>query len=355
MTNLQNNEYEENFPVKRGSKVVITVVICLVCLILAGLIAITALYFSGKRTSTNKDVVITPTDTVSADVNDENIITHNGKKYKYNENISTVLCMGVDNEKEESGGAYVTGRAGQADALYLIVIDSASGKTKVLSIPRDSMAEVDLYSKTGSFMGVEKTQICLAFAYGDGKTSSAENTARSVSRLLYGMPVNSYFVIEDDSIAPLHSAVGDITVIPNETIEIDRFKFYKGTPFTITKDNVFRYLQVRNNKTADASLLRLERQTDYLKKYSAAVINKTKSDITFPIKLYKMVVNNATTNINMSKITYYVSSIASKNVEFEFVQIKGEQIKGEDSFAEFYPDEEALLETVIDTFYEEIE
>ncbi len=357
MTNQQNNEVKAKKPMKKGKKIALAALITLLSIFLAVAVTVSSLLYFGKKSSTGGDVVITPTDNLQTEVDDDNIVTYNGNKYKYNDSISTVLCIGVDNTKRQSGGAYVTGRAGQADAIYLIVVDTASGKTSIIGIPRDSIAEVDLYSSAGTFIGSEKTQICLSFAYGDGKQKSAENTAKAVSRFLYGMPVNSYFAVDDKSIGTLHNAVGNITVTPNETIENYAIKFYKGQSFTVTGSNVFTYLQSRNDKTADASLLRLERQTDYLKKYSKAVINKTKSDISFPVKLYNKISKNAITDINVSKITFLATSVVKnkENIDVEFVSIKGEQKVGEDSFAEFYPDENVLFETVLDIFYEEVQ
>jgi len=201
-----------------------------------------------------------------------------------------------------------------------------------------------------------ESPICTQYAYGDGKDLSAQNTAKSVSRFLYGMPVNSYFAVDSKSIAPLHNVVGNITVTPNETIENYNIKFYKGQPFKLTGENVFNYLQARNDKTADASLLRLNRQTDYLKKYTAAVLSKTKSDITFPVKLYNKIVKNAVTDLDVSRVSYLATKIVGQkdNLSLDFVQIEGTQSVGEDSFAEFTPDETALFETVLNVFYEEI-
>ncbi len=357
MINPQNSKAKLKKPMKKGKKIVLAIAIALLSVAFAVVVLITSLLYFGKRASTGDDVIMTPTDNLATQVEDDNTVTYNGKKYKYNSNISTILCIGVDNTKRQSGGAFVTGRAGQADAIYLIVTDTSTSKIDIIGIPRDSMVDIDIYSSAGTFIGSEKKQICLSFAYGDGKHKSAENTAKAVSRFLYGMPVNSYFAVDDKTIEVLHNAVGNMTVIPNETIENYGIKFYKDQPFTVTGSNAFAYLQSRNDKTADASLLRLERQTDYLQKYFKEVIQRSKNDITFPVKLYNKISKNAITDINVSKITYHISSTMKnkKNIEAEFVNIKGEQTVGENSFAEFYPDENELFETVLSIFYKETE
>ena len=351
MTSSQN---ETKKKMKKSTKILLSVVCSFTAVVLAVAITAVAVWYSGKANMTEKDVVITNSDTT---VNEEDdTVEYNGVRYKYNKNISTVLCMGIDNEKKQSGGAYVVGRAGQADAVYLIAVDTANGKTTVIGIPRDVITDVDLYAKSGSFIGTEKTQLCLAYAYGDGKQQSAENTAKSVSRLLYGMPVNLHFAVDDKSIAPLHNAVGPITVITNEDINNAFISFRKGEQIKLTGSNVFKYLQTRNSETVDASVLRLERQLDYLKKYTSAVIEKSKSDLLFPVKLYNKVVKNSVTNLDAAKVTYLATSVLKKkdDVSLQFIQIEGEQRLGEDGFAEFYPDEDKLLQLVMEVFYTKV-
>ncbi len=351
MTSSQN---ETKKKMKKSTKILLSVVCSFTAVVLAVAITAVALWYSGKVGMTDKDVVITNSDTATNEEDDT--VEYKGVRYKYNKNIATVLCMGIDNEKEQSGGAYVVGRAGQADALYVIAIDTSTGKTTVIGIPRDIITDVDLYTTSGSLAGTEKTQLCLAYAYGDGKQQSAENTAKSVSRLLYGMPISSYFAVDDKSIAPLHNAVGPITVIPNEDINYPFITFRKGVEYKLTGSNVFEYLRTRNSETVDASVLRLERQLDYLKKYSAAVIEKSKSDFVFPVKLYNKVQKNAVTNLDVARVTYLATSVLKKkdDVSLQFRQIAGEQRLGEDGFAEFYPDEEQLLQLVMEVFYTKV-
>lgn len=341
---------------KRKRKTLIILLCCFLSLVIVAASTGAALWYFGKSGMTEKDATLAPTDGVDTTVNDDDTVVYKDKVYKYNEKIAAILCIGVDDEKKMSGGVAVTGHAGQADALYLIAVDTESGKTTVLGIPRDTLVDVDIYSKSGSYAGVENTQICLAYAYGDGQKTSCENTVKSVSRLLYGMPVNSYFAVDQKAIASLHGAVGTVTVIPNETLNTGSVSFKEGVEFRLTKYNVFDYLQARNQKSVDASYKRMQRQLDYIKKYSAAAIEKTKKNILFPVELYNKIQKKAVTNMDASRITYLTSAIIStkESASLEFISMTGEQIKGEDGYAEFYPDEEALFETVLSIYYKEV-
>lgn len=356
MTNPQNNEIKTDSKNRKGKKALIITLCSFTALLLAAVITATSIWLSGKNDMTQDGVEIDPADSINVQIDEGDTVIYEGKKYKFNNNITTVLCMGIDNAKNKIGGEYITGRAGQADAIYLIAVDTATGKTTVLGIPRDSMVDVDIYTASGTFAKTQKSQICLAYAYGDGKDKSAQNTAKSVSRLLYGMPVNSYFAVDDKSIPVLHNAVGPITVTPNETIKNGVDDFKKGVPVTLTGNNVFRYLQTRTDTVENASLLRLERQTDYLKKYTSAVITKSKKDFLFPVKLYNKVTKNAVTDLDVGKVTYLATTVLRKreNITVDFVNIPGEQKKGNNNLAEFTPNENELFEAVLNIFYKEV-
>lgn len=347
-------------PKKSKKKIIKRIIVITLCVILVLILALVGtvwgMWYAGKKSFRNKNVKLAPAVGVEAIINDDNSVIYDGKAYRYNENVATCLFIGVDNDKTYSKGELITGNAGQGDAIYLIAIDTVTGKTTVIGVPRDTITDVDIYSKSGSFAGVKPIQICLAYAYGDGKTTSCENTAKAVSRLFYGIPINMYFSVDEKSMAALHNAVGPITVIPNETLKHHSVEITKGVKLKLTGSNVFQYLQARDDKKTNASYLRMERQLDYIKKYSISVYEKTKNDLLFPVELYKKIKNNAVTDVSVSKITYLASVIIKNksSAEFEYISLEGEMKKGADNYAEFYPDEDKLFETVLKVYYNEI-
>lgn len=47
-------------------------------------------------------------------------VTYQGEKYVYNEDLVSILFLGVDKEAFEEGGTVGDGKAGQADALFFL-------------------------------------------------------------------------------------------------------------------------------------------------------------------------------------------------------------------------------------------
>lgn len=173
-------------------------------LLFAAVIAIVGTFFyleqKGKNSFTN----------VTTQTNYEEVIEHEGHKYVYNKDVVAIAFIGVD--KRELGAGDTIGTAGQADADIVLTVDTKTGRAKAISIPRDTMVDVDLYSENNIFLRNETLQLCLSFAYGDGKASSANNVTTSISRILYNVPINKYFVLDLDGIAPINDAIGGVTV-----------------------------------------------------------------------------------------------------------------------------------------------
>lgn len=337
---------------KKIKKVFARIGIVLLSLLVA--LALTAVVFTligrGSLLGNTDEAINVP---AIAQVDDQDrTLTYNGVKYKYNENTTAFLLMGVD--KSEFGNIEgVSGTAGQSDLVMLAVLDVETGKVKLINIPRDTMTEVNVYSPNGTL--VEKTvqQLCLAYAYGDSGVKSCENTIAAVSNLLYGVNINSYFALDLSSVAVLNDAVGGIELTALETIP---GVTTKGQTASLTGKNVLGYVRYRDTSKLDSSLLRMERQKQYLEAFSEKAITKTKQDISTPITIYNSMTDYMVTDIDASKVAYVTSLVMSKGFDFSGIStVKGEMKMGDNSYAEFYPDEEALFQLFLDTFYTVIE
>ncbi len=112
----------------------------------------------------------------------EETIEYDGHTYVYDKNKIAFAFMGVDKESlEENNGAI--GTSGQADADIVGTIDIQTGEINIITIPRDTMVDIDIFSKNGKFIGTENRQLCLAYAYGDGGESSCTNVTTAMSRI----------------------------------------------------------------------------------------------------------------------------------------------------------------------------
>ena len=282
-------------------------------------------------------------------------ITYKGETYLYNENVTAVLCMGIDKEDIE-GNVSTIGQSGQADMLMLAILDTESGEVNLWNISRDSMTDVDIYNVDGDYIRTENLQACLAYAYGDGQKTSCENTVRAVSRLLYGMPIQSYAAIDLDAIRPLNDAVGGVEVtIHEEDILPARFK--PGTTVLLQGDDVEAYVRSRRTEQPDEPIdtnnNRMARQRQYMMNFIQKALQMTKEDLTTPVKLFNIAMedDHMVTNLNMQKVAYLTTVFSKVNfTEESFQTVPGEVVAGEE-YAEYHVDDEALYQMILDTFY----
>lgn len=335
---------------KRWKKVIIIILIVLLLIILS---AISALIIAtnigrGEMLDGNNDVVINvPKDIVT--YRDGKVITYKGKDYKLNENITSILFMGVDErEFEENDSNY--GTNGNADVLMLMTIDTETGESNLISIPRDTMADINIYSIDGNYVGTEKRQIALAYSYGNGKETSCENEVTAVRRMFYNIPINSYLALDLDSISAVNDSIGGVTVTSPETIG----QFTEGETVTLLGKMAESFVRIRSHEELDANLKRMERQKMYLSGFFDKFIESTKGNIMTPVDLYNSANPYMVSNIDISKVTYLSSLLLQKNfTDFNLQTIDGELKQGE-VYAEYYADEEKLFDLFINVFYTQI-
>ena len=65
---------------------------------------------------------------------EDGVISYNGTKYRYNEDLVTILCMGVDTSVTRVN-MNVPGDNGQADAIFLILFDEKDKTVKFINVP----------------------------------------------------------------------------------------------------------------------------------------------------------------------------------------------------------------------------
>ena len=154
--------------------------------------ALTVGYFLWKQT---QGVVKTGTisgenGTVSSSA--QNTVEYEGSTYTYNDHLSNYLFMGIDSSEEVSNMESQMD-AGQADSIFIVSLDRAEETIQVLSIPRDTITEIEVFNPSGTSLGMTDNHINLQYAYGDGKEESCELMKTAVSNLLRGLPIQGYY------------------------------------------------------------------------------------------------------------------------------------------------------------------
>lgn len=354
-------EYIYARPHKKKNKA-LKVLLIILCVFLAIVIALVGTIFIfnevGESAMHNyKDVEIEPAPEIEniEDVKDGGkTITYNGDTYAFNEKVATVVMMGIDTGKKGEAIENIIGANGQADAIYIAVIDTSNNKVTILGVSRDAMVDVNVYNTSGEFLRTENMQLCLSYAYGDGKHTSCENTIVSLERLFYGLPFDTYFSFDIPAIGLATDAIGGVTITSDAEFYSSYYgrTIFPGETVTLYGNDATAYVRTRDINELDSNNARMGRQKQFMSAFIAEIFSSVKSDPSLVVDLYKTIESNSTTNLTPAKMTYLATTAISgldSYKEIEFVNVPGTVTKGE--YAEFIVDQNALMELMLDLFY----
>lgn len=273
--------------------------------------------------------------------------------YAYNEDIMTFLFMGIDKNsdaievKEGTDG-------GQADALFLAVMNPHNHTIKIIGINRNTMTDVDIYNEEGAYVTTQKAQIAVQHGFGNGMEKSCEYQLKAVEKLFYNLPIHGYAAINMSAITTINDAVGgvDVTVLEDLT-KADKL-LVKDSQVHLMGKSAFWYVKYRDTSEFGSADMRLARQKQYLKAFVGAAKQAAKKDITVAVELYQAISAQMVTDITLNEAAYLAPILVDYSFDEEgFYMLKGQTVMG-DEFEEFYVDEDALYEMILDVFYEEV-
>ena len=284
---------------------------------------------------------------------DGKTVSYRDETYVLNENITTVLLIGVDKTELEGGGIH--GEGGEADCVILMSMDTKTGETKLVNISREAYAQVDIYSASGNLIESKGTQLCRAFAFGDGGELSCENTMKSVKRLLYGMPIHSYLALDLRFIGAATDAVGGITLTTLSDVKMpDKRIVEKGTQIELWGREAEFYIRYRDKKLLNSNLLRMDRQKQFVELFAKQALLETKRDLTTIMDLYVAMTKYMTTDLSLADVTFLLGTFLNHGAAFEFTAISG-RLDRLEANAIYYLDETNVYETVLDLYYTKVE
>ena len=269
---------------------------------------------------------------------DEAEVYYNGQGYVYNEDLVNILCIGVDKsniyEKQNH----------QADAIYLLSLDTENNKLNIIAISRNTMADIDIYDMDNEFLSTDNAQICLSYAYGKDDEDSSKLTCKAVSRFLYDIPINSYYTMFMDSISQLVDSVGGVkVVIPEDMTSVSK-TWEKGKTVNLSSKDALLFVQHRK----ETNTPRFERQKIFISSFFESSKTAFSKDLSLPVKMYKKLSKSSVTNIKATSVGYLAKELS--NVDLKIHTISG-KVGFKDKYETFVADEQMLYELVLNLFY----
>lgn len=281
-------------------------------------------------------------------------VKYQGTVYAYNRDILTFLFMGIDKDSDVEKTDEGTD-GGQADALFLAVMNPHDKTIRVIGINRNTMTDIDIYNEEGAYVTTTKAQIAVQHGFGNGVEESCEYQRKAVSKLFYGLPIHGYAAINMSAVPTINDAVGGVEVTVLEDLTVKDKSLVKDAKVHLMGESAFWYLKYRDTGEFASADRRLDRQKQYLDAFIVAAKDAVKKDVTAVIDLYQAVSARMVTDISIDEAVYLASVLADYRFDADnFHMLRGETVEGE-KFEEFYVDEKELYEMILEIFYEEVD
>ena len=282
---------------------------------------------------------------------DQNTVEYEGNTYKYNDHLSNYLFMGIDSTEEVSEMESQQD-AGQADSIYVVSLDRATEQVQVLSIPRDTITEIEVFNPSGTSLGMTDNHINLQYAYGDGKEESCELMKTAVSKLLHDLPIQGYYSMNISGISEIGKLVGDVEiVVPDDSLEEYDPYFKEGATVVINGDNVEEFLRYRDSGKSQSALERQQRQKTYLKALVPKLQEKTQTNSSFVGDLLDDIQPYTVTNMGNDVFVKLLNAAGNSTLETQTVP--GEGVEGQ-YYDEYHVDDDALYKLILSMFYNKL-
>ncbi len=276
-------------------------------------------------------------------------IVRNGVEYFPRQDITVLMLMGID----ESGPVQEStsyNNTGEADVVALAVFDETDESYRILMLNRDTMLNMPVLGLGGKPAGTLYGQLALAHTYGTGMEDSCENTKQAVSDLLYGANIDYYLSMNMDAIALLTDAVGGVKVTVEDDFSAVDPTLQKGE-ITLNGQQARTFIQSRHEVGDQLNVSRMNRQKNYMNGFMTALDGKLKTGERFVFSTYESLVDYMVTDCSATTLNTLINRYSDYPMK-EILSPAGNNVKGEE-YMEFYVDEAALDEIVLEMFYTE--
>lgn len=298
---------------------------------------------------------IKPQNINAAEVNEMNhdyhMLSYKDKTYSYNEQITAVLCAGIDSEDKLVTRNRFT-IAPRADSIELVVLDQYHKKVSIIAVSRDTITSVNRYTMNGSYRDNYDTQIGYAYVYGDGGKVSCQNLVSSVSFLLGNIPIQEYVITDNSSITQLNEMAGGITVtVPNNDLSEKHPELTKGSVVKLDHSNVEDFVRWRDINIPFSNNGRMERQQSFISSFLSVFKDRIASDTEGIWREIEDMSDFMQTSITRNQYLTLAGYLEEDDFSPEdYYYISGEDVQGEEH-DKVFADETLKMETVIDLFY----
>ncbi|ANQ64963.1 LytR family transcriptional regulator [Staphylococcus equorum] len=281
------------------------------------LLALLAVIYLGFKIFSVGGSIHNPLDRDKSSLRDKDVNLDHGDPF-------TVALFGVDSDakRDAEGGGQ------RSDTVMVLSINPQKKTTEIVSIPRDTQAEI---------VGKGTTEkINHAYAYG-----GPDMAVKSVENLL-NVPIDHYATIDMDGMQDMIDTVGGINVTSNASFSYDGYQFSEGVQSHMDGKEAMAFIRSRKEEGAGGDFGRQERQQLVIQ----GLANKLTSisSITHFNSLMNHVEDNVKTDLTVGELNKIRSNYNDANEQVNRHQLDGQGGIQDDGLYYFIPSESSLSE-----------
>lgn len=270
-------------------------------------------------------------------------VTAQGKTWRFNSHLRTILFMGVDTRTTEQEARYGLGNGGRSDAIILLVIDPDNQIIQPVTLSRDTMTQVDVYDRDRNYLFSGTMQLTMQYSFGDNPKRSCLLMKRKVSDLLYGLPIHAYCSMTLDGITAASELVGGVSLrLEEDWTDIDP-SYVAGSTITLDADALESFLRYRDTDVSGSNDVRMRRQGWFIRQLFDQLSSLSGSNIEVLLKQLDPYIETDMDGDMLRHLTeFHVSST--------ILNVPGQTIPGR-AHDEYYIDEDGLKQLLLELYY----
>lgn len=281
------------------------------------LLALIAVIYLGFKIFSVGGSIHNPLDRNKSSLRDKDVNLNNGDPF-------TVALFGVDSDAKRTAN----GGGQRSDTIMVLSINPQKKTTEIVSIPRDTQAEI---------VGKGTTEkINHAYAYG-----GPDMAVKSVEKLL-NVPIDHYATIDMDGMQDMIDTVGGIDVTSNDTFSYDGQQFNEGEKTHMDGQQAMAFIRSRKEEGAGGDFGRQERQQIVIE----GLANKLTSVSSIPHfnSIMNHIKDNVKTDLSIGELNKIRSKYNDANDNVNRHQLQGQGGIQDDGLYYFVPSDSSLSE-----------
>jgi len=272
-----------------------------------------------------------------------------GRILHYRENeVTNYLFIGVDKDDVTAFSGHQNG--GQADFLVALSIDRIRRSITPLMLDRDAMVEMQTYGVFGHPAGKRVMQLCLAQAYSGINIPGSINTVETVEKLLQGIDIHHYVVLDTTAIPLVNDALGGVQVTLKDDFTSFDPAMTRGTTLRLQGKQAEFFVRGRMTVADGSNASRMARQQQYLSGLLEQFRSTVKGNQHRLNEVLEALKGHMDTDAADNTLLYDVN--AYDDYQWQPMHtLEGVHTIDEYGFAEFWVDEPALKQCVAEIWF----